>query len=81
MTLAMAAPLTTVFAAHCRCGFDKTNRQIRADCRYSVFGYLALAIAGVNARPNEVIFRCQDCGTVLESNRDPEVLEKHRTPS
>ncbi|MFL5321417.1 MAG: hypothetical protein ACJ790_17280 [Myxococcaceae bacterium] len=71
--------LTQVFTTTCACGHDKTHKRVRADCTWTTFGYLALAVVGVNPRPKQVELRCTDCGTVFERSRDPEVLEKHRS--
>ena len=81
MTALAAKPLSRTFAERCPCGHDKANKLVRADCRYTLWGWLALAIAGVNVRPTEITFRCQRCMTVLEVTRDPSVLERHRAPT
>lgn len=72
---------TQVFVERCPCGNDKTSRQVRAECDWSVFGYLALAVLGVNPRPRSVAFRCTRCMTLLERTTDKAVCEAHRSPT
>jgi hypothetical protein len=65
----------------CACGHVRSDKQIRAEPRWSVLGSLALFLAGVSARPKEVAFVCDECGTVLEISKDLALRESHRHPS
>jgi hypothetical protein len=61
----------------CTCGHSKDNPLVSAKTRYSKSGWLALSLA-YSAKPVEVVFQCQKCGGIVETSRDPEILEKYR---
>jgi hypothetical protein len=61
----------------CSCGHTREHRLVSAKTKYSTSGWLALSLA-FSSKPVEVIFQCQKCGEIIESSRDPELLEKFR---
>ena len=61
----------------CECGHAKDDPMVSAKTRYNKGGWLALSLA-YSAKPIEVVFQCQKCGGIVETSRDPEILEKYR---
>lgn len=61
----------------CTCGYTRDHKMVSAKTRYNKSGWLALSLA-YSAKPVEVVFQCQKCGGIVETSRDPEVLEKYR---
>ncbi|MCI0449618.1 MAG: hypothetical protein L0Y79_07510 [Chlorobi bacterium] len=61
----------------CKCGFKKGDRMITAKTRYTKGGYFWLSM-GFSAKPTEVVFQCQQCGEIVDTSTDEEVIEKYR---
>jgi hypothetical protein len=61
----------------CKCGHTRDHNLVSAKTKYGTSGWLALSLA-YSAKPVEVIFQCQKCGQIIETSRDPEILEKYR---
>lgn len=61
----------------CDCGNDITHPRVTVEPRYgwSAGFYFML---GVSAPVQEVVFYCEECGTVMKRSRDPELLERYR---
>lgn len=61
----------------CKCGNSLGDPMIIPKTRYNKKGYFWLSM-GYSAKPIEVIFQCQNCGEILDSSTDEEVIEKYR---
>lgn len=63
--------------AECACGNDLSHPRVILEPQYgwSAGFYFML---GISAPVKEIIYYCQDCGTVLKRSRDPELLERYR---
>lgn len=61
----------------CPCGHDLTHPEVTVEPRY---GWSAgfFFMLGISAPVKEVIFYCQQCGTILKRSRDPELRRKYR---
>jgi len=61
----------------CACGHDLTHPRVTAEPQY---GWSAgfFFMLGVSAPVKEVVFYCEECGTVMKRTRDPEVLQQYR---
>lgn len=61
----------------CKCGFKMGDPMIVPKTRYNKKGYFWLSM-GYSAKPTEVVFQCQNCGEILDSSTDEEIIEKYR---
>ena len=61
----------------CACGHDLTHPRVAVEPQY---GWSAgfFFMLGVSAPLREVVFYCEECGTVMKRTRDPEVLRRYR---
>ena len=61
----------------CSCGNDLSHPRVAAEPRY---GWSAgfFFMLGVSAPVQEVVFRCEKCGTVMKRTRDPDILREYR---
>jgi uncharacterized membrane protein YphA (DoxX/SURF4 family) len=66
-----------VDAQPCACGYDLTHPRVTVEPQY---GWSAgfFFMLGVSAPVKEVVFYCEECGTVMKRTRDPEVLQEYR---
>lgn len=64
-------------ATECECGYDINHPQVIVEPRY---GWTAgfFFMLGISAPVKEVVFYCQQCGTILKRSRDPEIRMKYR---
>lgn len=61
----------------CPCGHDLSHPRVTVEPRYSwVAGFFFML--GISAPVKEVIFYCEECGTILKRSSDPEVCRKYR---
>lgn len=61
----------------CKCGYILDDPMIVPKTKYNKKGYFWLSM-GYSAKPIEVVFQCQNCGEILNSSTDEEVIEKYR---
>lgn len=61
----------------CDCGYDLTHRRVTVEPLYSWYAGFFFML-GISAPVKEVIFYCEECGTVLKRSSDPEVCRKYR---
>ncbi|MGA2668176.1 MAG: hypothetical protein ABSF32_04585 [Ignavibacteria bacterium] len=61
----------------CSCGHMKDNPLVSAKTKYGRWGWLLLSI-GISPKPVEIIYQCQKCGEIVETSKDPVLLEKYR---
>jgi hypothetical protein len=61
----------------CKCGNSLGDPMIVPKTKYNKKGYFWLSM-GYSAKPIEVVFQCQNCGEILDSSTDEEVIEKYR---
>ena len=61
----------------CVCGHDLTHPRVAVEPQY---GWSAgfFFMLGVSAPVKEVVFYCEECGTVMKRTRDDEVLRRYR---
>lgn len=62
----------------CTCGFDKTHPAVSPHYKYSLWGWVLFGI-GITPKPVELSYKCARCGTVIETVRDREALERYLT--
>ena len=64
-------------AQQCACGNDLSHPRVTVDPRY---GWSAgfFFMLGISAPVKEVVFYCEECGTVMKRSRDPELLNRYR---
>lgn len=76
-TSAKEALAEQVDAQPCACGNDLSHPRVTAEPQY---GWSAgfFFMLGVSAPVKEVVFYCEECGTVMKRTRDPEILQKYR---
>lgn len=77
-------PLLTPEAARitqaaCSCGHGIDHARVTAHARYSMWGAMYF-LSGITGPPKEIVYRCGDCGEVVATTREPEVLERYRYP-
>lgn len=63
----------------CSCGHDVHHPRVAPHARYNMWGAMYF-LSGITGPPKEVVYRCGDCGEVVASTREPEVLERYRYP-
>src|SRR5690606_9585985 len=61
----------------CSCGHDRDHPRVDAERHYSLRGGLTFA-TGTTGTPSRIVFRCRDCGEVVEDTRDPAVMRAYR---
>ena len=75
-----AAPVRTVgkpAVKECACGNDITHPRVTIQPRYGwTSGFYFML--GISAPVKEIVFYCQDCGTIMKRSTDPELLERYR---
>jgi len=76
-TSAKEALAEQVDAQPCSCGNDLSHPRVTAEPQY---GWSAgfFFMLGISAPVREVVFYCEECGTVMKRTRDPEILQKYR---
>lgn len=79
---ASATSLTEALAervdgASCACGYDLAHPRVTVEPQY---GWSAgfFFMLGVSAPVKEVVFYCEECGTVMKRTQDPDVLRRYR---
>jgi uncharacterized membrane protein YphA (DoxX/SURF4 family) len=61
----------------CACGNDLSHPRVTVEPRYSwTAGFFFML--GISAPVKEVVFYCEECGTVMKRSRDPELLNRYR---
>ena len=63
----------------CSCGHDRYHPRVTAHARYSMFGAMYF-LTGITGPPKEIVYRCGDCGEIIETTREPAELDAHRYP-
>lgn len=66
-----------VDAQPCACGYDLSHSRVMIEPQY---GWNAgfFFMLGISAPVKEIVFYCEECGTVMKRTRDPEILKKYR---
>lgn len=59
----------------CRCGHTLDHHAVEPELDFSVWGWFALVILGITARPKKATWRCWQCNEVLKVSRDPRELK------
>lgn len=61
----------------CACGNDVTHPRVTIQPRYGwTSGFYFML--GISAPVKEIVFYCQDCGTIMKRSTDPDLLERYR---
>jgi uncharacterized membrane protein YphA (DoxX/SURF4 family) len=76
-SLLSAAPATA--RATCTCGHDRDHPRVFTQATYSPLG-AAYFLMGITGPPYEIVYRCGDCGEIVERTRTPEARQRHRYP-
>jgi uncharacterized membrane protein YphA (DoxX/SURF4 family) len=64
-------------AALCACGNDLNHPRVVIEPRYRwTAGFYFML--GISAPVKEIMWYCEECGTVMNRSRDPELLERYR---
>lgn len=61
----------------CACGNDLSDPRVILEPRYGLTSGFFFML-GISAPVKEIVFYCQDCGTVMKKSRDPELLQRYR---
>jgi len=61
----------------CACGYDLDHPRVTVEPRYGWYAGFFFML-GISAPVKEVIFYCEECGTVMKRSRDPELRRKYR---
>ena len=61
----------------CDCGHDLNHPRVVAEPRYGLLAGFFFMM-GVSAPVKEVVFYCQECGTVMKRTKDPAMLRRYR---
>ncbi len=64
-------------AAACSCGHGEDHPRVFPHVRYGMFSAVYF-LAGVTGPPREVVFRCRDCGEIVDRTKKPEALRRYR---
>lgn len=64
-------------AKECACGNDLSDPRVILEPRYGLTSGFFFML-GISAPVKEIVFYCQDCGTVMKRSRDPELLQRYR---
>ena len=67
----------TIKEKKCKCGFKIGDTMVVPKTRYNKKGLFWLSM-GYSAKPIEVVFQCQQCGEIIETSTDEEIIEKYR---
>ncbi|HZS03336.1 MAG TPA: hypothetical protein VFD58_00550 [Blastocatellia bacterium] len=65
----------TPWLKQCRCGFNRHHYLVEPVCRYNFWGMVRL-VMGVTAWPIAVSYQCLQCGEIIETTSDPDVLRE-----
>lgn len=61
----------------CSCGHDINHERVTVQPRYSwIAGFFFMV--GISAPVKEVVFYCEECGTILKRSRDPDLRRRYR---
>jgi uncharacterized membrane protein YphA (DoxX/SURF4 family) len=61
----------------CACGNDLSHPRVTVEPRYSwTSGFFFML--GISAPVKEIVFYCEECGTVMKRSQDPDLLERYR---
>lgn len=63
--------------AECTCGNDLSHPRVILEPQYGLSAGFYFML-GISAPVKEIVYYCQDCGTVLKRSQDPELLERYR---
>ena len=63
----------------CSCGHDRDHPRVTAHASYSMLGAMYF-LTGITGPPKEIRYQCGDCGEIIETTREPEVLQSYRYP-
>jgi uncharacterized membrane protein YphA (DoxX/SURF4 family) len=61
----------------CSCGHDRTHGHVVPERSYNFIGALPF-FSGVTPTPTRIVFRCRDCGEVVEDTTDRTVMRQFR---
>jgi len=61
----------------CECGNDISDPEVIVEPRYGWSSGFFFML-GISAPVKEVLFYCQDCGTVMKRSKDQELLDRYR---
>lgn len=67
----------TAARKECACGHDVHHPRVVAEPRYGLMAGFFFML-GVSAPVKEVVFYCQECGTVMKRTKDPAMLRRYR---
>ena len=71
------AAMATSAPRECSCGNDITHPRVVAEPRYSIWAGFYFML-GISAPVREVVFYCQECGTIMKRTKDAEMLRQYR---
>lgn len=63
----------------CSCGHGIDHPRVSVHARYSMWGAMYF-LTGITGPPKEIVYICGDCGEIIKTTREPDVLEQHRYP-
>ncbi len=75
MTEPEETPDEGTWLKQCRCGFNRHHYFVEPVCKYNKWGWVRL-VMGVTAWPVAVDYKCLQCGEVIETSSDPDVLRE-----
>lgn len=67
----------TMVRQECDCGHDLNHPRVVAEPRYSMWAGFYFML-GISAPVKEVVFYCQECGTVMKRTKDPAMLRQYQ---
>ncbi|MFO8233635.1 MAG: DoxX family protein [Longimonas sp.] len=67
----------TATRAECDCGYDLNHPRVIAEPRYSLWAGFFFML-GISAPVKEVVFYCQECGTIMKRTKDPTIRRQYR---
>jgi hypothetical protein len=80
LPIATKTPATTTATARiqtCTCGHDMSHPRVTIEPRYGwTSGFFFMM--GISAPVKEIVFYCEECGTVMKRSQDPDLLERYR---
>jgi len=65
----------------CACGHDRHAPEVAQEPEYTLWGWILLAVLGISAKPDHIVFRCTRCRQKLGISRDPALLERQQRPN
>ncbi len=77
ITASDADTTTATTADTCTCGHDLNHPRVVAEPRYSLWSGFFFMM-GISAPVKEVVFYCQECGTIMKRTKDPAMLRRYR---